>query len=91
MPMERGEAMGKPGRATAKRPRGAYTSQPDPVPWNPLAMAAPRQSRANLHGGHKCRRQGPRRAPPQGGLWPPHSTDTVPTPPPAACRPQRKR
>ena len=37
MPTERGEAIGKPGRAEPQRPhRGAITATADPVPWPPL-------------------------------------------------------
>jgi hypothetical protein len=42
--MERGEAMGKPGRATAPRPHRGIHRKPDPVLWPP-SPAAPTTAR----------------------------------------------
>jgi hypothetical protein len=81
MPMERGEAMGKPGRGSGPAPPpGASTAQPDPVSLPPLhrgSVSAARASitKANVHG----QKRGPAGPPPRAAV-PPHSTDTVPTP-----------
>ena len=45
MPMERGEAMGKPGRAGGPNaPTGANTATADPVPLPPLWLLLDRLS-----------------------------------------------
>jgi hypothetical protein len=83
IPMERGEAMGKPGRSSGPAPQRGINRQTRsgfPAPSPP----SQRERSNGLH--HQSERpwqkQGPA-GPPPGAAVPPHSTDTVPTP--AAC------
>jgi hypothetical protein len=90
MPMVRVEAVGKPGRATAQRPRRASTAQTNPIPLTPLPpwQRHAKRLKGQDHEAPPCRGPaGPRRER-RSRLRAPRR---CPPPPPAACGPQRGR
>jgi hypothetical protein len=87
MPTERGEAIGKPGRAEPQRPHRGKHCDCRPGPWPPLWLILGRLSCATAARWLPSKRTSTGNGAPQGPATrrpePPQSTETVPTR--AAC------